>query len=198
MDNTYNKLIETGIRLFGDYGVDGVSIRDIVAASGANLSAVSYHFGGKGELYKAVINHLVNEVKSQQTEAEANDFKQLSLAEMEIAIPKIILNFHDLFLSRNGISRLNIFTRELASSDKYLVHNYFFEMVDHVRKFFHSILTAYYSARNEPTDKVEFVTSLLITTLKNISCKESLPMLARYQQPDMINRLTNLILYSKL
>lgn len=42
-------------RLFGKYGLDGVSLRQIVAAAGqANASAVHHHFGSKTGLVQAV------------------------------------------------------------------------------------------------------------------------------------------------
>ncbi len=198
MDSTYNKLIEAGIKLFGESGIDSVSIRDIVAESGVNLSAVSYHFGGKGELYKAVIVHLIEEVHKKLTDDDVKLFETLSIVEMEQVLPSIILKFHDLFLSKNGLSRLSIFTRELASVDKYCVHHYFFEMIEHVRKIFSSILIFYYQARGESTDKVEFVISLLVAMLNNMSCKETVPLLAKYKYPDTMQRMINLILYSKL
>jgi AcrR family transcriptional regulator len=53
--NTREKLIETAGRMFAERGFDGVSVRDIVRAAGANLGAVTYHFGGKEALFVEVI-----------------------------------------------------------------------------------------------------------------------------------------------
>ncbi len=39
-------------RLFARNGYAGTSVRDITAAAGCNLAAVSYHFGGKVGLYR--------------------------------------------------------------------------------------------------------------------------------------------------
>jgi AcrR family transcriptional regulator len=198
MDNTYNKLITSGIKLFGDYGFDTVSVRDIVADSGVNISAVSYHFGGKHELYQAVVNHLAHEVKVRLSELDTAKFAQLSLPEMEQRLAEIIVEFQELFLSRNGISRLNIFTREISSPDKNNTHQYFIIMIESVHNFFQSILHAYYSKRNENTDKIEFIIGLLITTLKSSTLQKSEPLCAKYQQPDMLERLTKLVLYSQI
>lgn len=198
MDNTYNKLITSGIKLFGDYGFDAVSVRDIVADSGVNISAISYHFGGKHELYQAVVNYLAQEVKTRLSELDTAKFAQLDLPQMEQRLTEIIIEFQELFHSRNGISRLNIFTREISSPDKNDTHQYFITMVDSVHNFFQSILHAYYSKRNENTDKIEFVIGLLITTLKRSTLHKSEPLCAKYQQPDMLERLTKLVLYSQL
>jgi AcrR family transcriptional regulator len=48
-------IIVTAERLFGRYGLDGVSLRQIVAAAGqVNPSAVQHHFGSKRGLIQAV------------------------------------------------------------------------------------------------------------------------------------------------
>lgn len=49
------KLMQTAERLFGEHGVDGVSLRQIVTAAGyANSYAVQHHFGTKEGLLQAV------------------------------------------------------------------------------------------------------------------------------------------------
>lgn len=49
------KLMETAERLFGEHGVDGVSLRQIVTAAGyANSYAIQHHFGTKEGLLQAV------------------------------------------------------------------------------------------------------------------------------------------------
>src|SRR3546814_11435735 len=48
-------LIVTAERLFGQHGLDGVSLRQIVVAAGqANTSAVHHHFGSREGLIQAV------------------------------------------------------------------------------------------------------------------------------------------------
>ena len=49
------KLLQTAVRLFAEYGYDGVSIRRIAEESGVNSALISYHFKGKEGLYQAVI-----------------------------------------------------------------------------------------------------------------------------------------------
>jgi AcrR family transcriptional regulator len=43
--------------MFARKGFDGASIRDITREAGANLGAVTYHFGSKRSLYAAVLVH---------------------------------------------------------------------------------------------------------------------------------------------
>jgi AcrR family transcriptional regulator len=48
-------LIEVAARCFARHGYDGASIRDIVREANVNLGAVTYHFGGKANLFAAVM-----------------------------------------------------------------------------------------------------------------------------------------------
>ena len=43
--------MEAAGRLFAEHGYDGTSVRDIVREAGANLGAVTYHFGSKEALF---------------------------------------------------------------------------------------------------------------------------------------------------
>jgi AcrR family transcriptional regulator len=52
---TRAELIAAGRRLFGQRGYDGASVRAITHEAGANLGAVTYHFGSKRALYSAVL-----------------------------------------------------------------------------------------------------------------------------------------------
>ena len=61
-DETRMALLESGIVLFGRHGYDGVTTRELTDAAGVNLSAIRYHFGGKDELYRAVMTQLSSEI----------------------------------------------------------------------------------------------------------------------------------------
>ena len=52
---TRERLIRSATRLFADHGYRGASVRDICNLARANPGAVSYHFGGKRQLYRAVL-----------------------------------------------------------------------------------------------------------------------------------------------
>lgn len=53
-EETRRRLIEAALPVFARDGFDGVSIRRIAEAAGANVAAIAYHFGGKRGLYVAV------------------------------------------------------------------------------------------------------------------------------------------------
>ncbi len=52
---TPERLLQAATRLFADNGYRGASVRDICNLAGANPGAISYHFGGKRQLYRAVL-----------------------------------------------------------------------------------------------------------------------------------------------
>lgn len=54
------RLIEVARGLFAEKGLEGTSTRDIAKAANLNVSLISYYFGGKEGLYKAVLTEFAN------------------------------------------------------------------------------------------------------------------------------------------
>lgn len=54
-ESTRTDLIAAGRKLFAQRGFDGTSVRALTKEAGANLGAVTYHFGSKQHLYAAVL-----------------------------------------------------------------------------------------------------------------------------------------------
>jgi AcrR family transcriptional regulator len=52
---TRTDLVAAARKLFAERGYDGASVRAITREAGANLGAVTYHFGSKRSLYAAVL-----------------------------------------------------------------------------------------------------------------------------------------------
>jgi TetR/AcrR family transcriptional regulator len=53
--DTPERLIDAATRLFAAKGFDGVSVKELAEEAGANVSLVSYHFGGKEGLYRTCL-----------------------------------------------------------------------------------------------------------------------------------------------
>jgi len=66
-ERTRAALIETGLRLFGQYGFDATSTRMIAAEAKANIGSIAYHFGGKEGLRDACAQHIVGMVQGVAT-----------------------------------------------------------------------------------------------------------------------------------
>lgn len=58
-ENSKQKIMSAATKLFANKGFDGVSIRDICKYAKINISMISYYFGGKRELYQAILDGLV-------------------------------------------------------------------------------------------------------------------------------------------
>ena len=55
-DDTAKKILDEATKLFAERGYAGVSVREIIqAAQVGNIGAISYYFGGKRELYLAIL-----------------------------------------------------------------------------------------------------------------------------------------------
>lgn len=59
-------------RLFARRGYDGASVRAITTAAGANLGAVTYHFGSKRSLYDEVLASVLEPLRDRVGEAAAS------------------------------------------------------------------------------------------------------------------------------
>ncbi|HET9986845.1 MAG TPA: TetR family transcriptional regulator [Longimicrobiales bacterium] len=57
--DTADALLRAGRALFAHHGYDGASVRAITDSAGANLGAITYHFGSKRNLYGAVLRECI-------------------------------------------------------------------------------------------------------------------------------------------
>ena len=70
---TRERLLQAATRLFAANGYRGASVRDICNQAGANPGAVSYHFGGKRQLYRAVLRRAADELADLGPRPEADN-----------------------------------------------------------------------------------------------------------------------------
>ena len=59
------KIIKVATELFGEQGLEPTTTRQISAASGLNISLISYYFGGKVGLYQAIIYEHALKIKEE-------------------------------------------------------------------------------------------------------------------------------------
>ncbi|MDE1162287.1 MAG: CerR family C-terminal domain-containing protein [Acidobacteriaceae bacterium] len=57
---TRDKLLQAAIEVFSESGYDGATVREICRRADVNIALVSYHFGDKLALYRAVIRFVTN------------------------------------------------------------------------------------------------------------------------------------------
>lgn len=58
---TRQRLLTATVESLRDKGIDGLTSREIAGAAGANLQAITYHFGSKDALVAAALTELVQE-----------------------------------------------------------------------------------------------------------------------------------------
>lgn len=63
--DTRAALIEAARTLFAEQGYDGASVRAITGRAGANLAAVTYHFGSKEALYHEVVASMMHPIRDR-------------------------------------------------------------------------------------------------------------------------------------
>ena len=59
------RLLNSAVRIFGEKGPEGATVREIARAAGQNVAAIAYYFGSKQKLYHAVIEGLVHELQTR-------------------------------------------------------------------------------------------------------------------------------------
>lgn len=62
---TAERLLSAGRQLFARGGFEGTSVRALTTEAGANLGAVTYHFGTKEGLYHAVLGRVLGPVRER-------------------------------------------------------------------------------------------------------------------------------------
>jgi AcrR family transcriptional regulator len=84
---TDERVLEVAIRLFARHGYNGTSIREITREAGANLGAVTYHFGGKRELYGRALERCIGPIAERvRTVATSEEGDAMSRLERVVAL----------------------------------------------------------------------------------------------------------------
>ena len=58
-DKSKQRILNSATKLFAQKGYDGVGIREICKEANANICMISYFWGGKQELYKGIVDNLI-------------------------------------------------------------------------------------------------------------------------------------------
>jgi TetR/AcrR family transcriptional regulator len=85
-DTTDTRILEVAIRLFALHGYNGTSIRQITQAAGANLGAVTYHFGGKRALYGQALERCIGPLASRVVERAESSEDEDPLARLDAVV----------------------------------------------------------------------------------------------------------------
>lgn len=61
------RLLDAAEQLFAQHGFDGVSVRDITEAARVDVALVSYHFGGKRELFASIFRRRAERLNADRS-----------------------------------------------------------------------------------------------------------------------------------
>lgn len=67
-ESTPEAILTAARRLFAQRGFEGATVRSITAEAGANLGAVTYHFGSKDALHQAVLDQALTPLRVRLAE----------------------------------------------------------------------------------------------------------------------------------
>lgn len=81
-EDSRQRIIEAALEIFGRYGYEGASTRQLAQAAQVNLAAIAYYFGGKEGLYQAVAEHIIGILSARQAPVVAKAKAALSDPQM--------------------------------------------------------------------------------------------------------------------
>jgi len=116
MDNppssSADHLLLVALDLFGRRGYEGTSTREIARVAHKPMSAITYHFGGKQELYVAVARHLAGHISKNLGPALAGAASTDGRAEARAQIHQIFSTLTTLMLKPESASWARYILRE--------------------------------------------------------------------------------------
>jgi AcrR family transcriptional regulator len=125
-------------KLFAQHGLDGTSTRDISKEAGLNISLISYYFGGKEGLYRAVLTTFAEESKKNFMELTAKfNSEGLDRESFQTLMKEFIKGMVENKMQNPEIGL--IVDRELMSGSTIacqLFENVFFEVIETIVGFY--------------------------------------------------------------
>jgi AcrR family transcriptional regulator len=84
--STRDSLLAAGAELFAECGLEGARVEAIAARAGVNKALISYHFGGKRQLYDAVLSALLEPLATRLAAVEARQTSAGTRLEEAVAV----------------------------------------------------------------------------------------------------------------
>ena len=103
------RLLQTAIRVFAQYGFHGTSTRQLAKEANVNISAIPYYFESKDGLYEAVVNHILtlarthNAENAERIRQALDNADELSMTQARTLLHTFIRGFAGFLLS-NSVS----------------------------------------------------------------------------------------------
>ena len=108
-------LLQHADELFLAHGFEGVKIRQITDAAGANVAAINYHFNGKTNLYREVLKQRLDRITLDKLVLIKELDEQQPAPDLEQILHSYIYSYFDAHFSSSDSDRLlQIIDREMA------------------------------------------------------------------------------------
>ena len=110
-ERTRERILDAALDLFGERGLTGTTVRDIASRANVNVAAISYHFGGKEELYQAVAAMVISgiEARVRQRAAASLDVRPADAASALAALEKLLETVVDVIVGPAEMRRVGRF-----------------------------------------------------------------------------------------
>lgn len=124
------RILEAATVLFAQKGFKGTSIREICKAANVNLCMVSYYWGGKQELYRGIIDNLLEkQIEYSKSFLDLNKNPQdMSIDECKKVLAKAMDKFVDFFYTNISSDLIVILLKEQQKPD-FIVQSPVFDYV---------------------------------------------------------------------
>lgn len=135
-DQTRQQLIQAALAVFGEYGLQAATTREIAHRAGQNIAAIAYHFQSKDGLYLAVANWIADYIHQiyQPLVVEIDAFMQRPAHEQSTEqvmdyLRQALLHFSRLMTRPETLNLSRIMSREqLSPTEAYpLMHQQIIE-----------------------------------------------------------------------
>ena len=115
--STKGKIMDIAEEMFLVHGFDGVSVRDITKAAGANVASVNYHFNSKRDLYREVFKRKLRKLSKERIDLLQKAFADKGEPTLEKVIRGIVSIFLNDFLSSDeSMKLLTILSNEMSET----------------------------------------------------------------------------------
>lgn len=184
------QLIAAAIEMFGEYGIQGATTRDIAQRAGHNIAAITYYFHSKEGLYLAVAQWIADFIQQafRPLAEEIDRFWQLPEAERLPEhylehLKRGLLAFRDLMTQPQTLNLSKIMSREqLSPTDAYpLIHQ---QVVAPLHNKLCRLLAAYTGIDPQSTKIVLHTHALIGEVLSFRVARETVRRQAGWQQID--------------
>ena len=124
------RILEAATVLFAQKGFKGTSIREICKAANVNLCMVSYYWGGKQELYRGIIDNLLEkQIEYSKSFLDLNKNPQdMTIDECKKVLAKAMDKFVDFFYTNISPDLIVILLKEQQKPD-FIVQSPVFDYV---------------------------------------------------------------------